>query len=353
MMQSKKKIIILGVIIAGIYLTFRFLLPLVLPFLIAGIVSIIYYPFLRKLYRDSKLWEGKKKSILLVVSVVMFYVVILLLFGSLCGYLFGQCQSIWLNYPFYEAKVLCFVERCCCQVDSFLRMENGASYTYIETVADNFLGDNVMEMLPKVTTYSVQAAGKVFNVLFEVLITVIATFFMIQDYDRIREKMLETQLGKGFCQVITRCKDTLKTYVKAQGFIMLMDGILCTLAFWLVKQPYFLVLGPLVAVVDALPVFGAGIILFPCAFLLLLQKECGKAVVILLAYVGCLVIRQITEPKMIGGKVGIAPLFTIMSMYIGFKLFGVFGFLLGPVGVLIGKELYMLFTKDDKIGLHF
>ncbi len=169
---------------------------------------------------------------------------------------------------------------------------------------------------------------------------------MIQEYDEIRAFLLASEIGKNVCRMVQKCKETLKAYVKAQGFIMLLDGIVCTLAFWLIEQPYFLILGPVVAVVDALPVFGAGLILLPYTLFLLLGKKPVAALVLVLAYVACVLIRQVTEPRMIGNKVGIKPLYTIASMYIGFKLFGVFGFLLGPVGLLIVKEAYGNLLKN-------
>lgn len=335
-----KKLITGIVIVLGIYLAFRFLLPIVLPFVIAGIVSVLYYPFLRKLYRNSDIWNGKRKKWLLVFSVVLFYAVILLLACWIGSYLFGQGHSIWLNFPFYQAKVIYFLKNCCCQVDAFFRMEDGASFTYVETMMSKMNEDTISTLLPKVTTYSVHMASRVFGIVFEIIITVMATFFMIQDYEQIREKMIQSEWGRNICKVIAQCKDTLKTYVKAQGLIMLLDGIVCTIAFLFIRQPYAWVLGPLVALVDALPVLGAGLILWPCMVILLLMGEAGKAVIIFLAYLGCLLIRQITEPRMIGNKVGMRPLYTIFSMYVGFRLFGVFGFLLGPVGVLVGKELF-------------
>lgn len=344
--STGKKVILCVILAAGIYVTFRFLLPLVLPFVIAGIVSVLYYPLLRKLYKNSEIWSGNKKKWVLVISVLLFYAVILLLICWLSCYLFGQCQSIWLNFPFYQAKAMCLVKDCCCQIDTFLRVEDGVCFAYMENMLGNVWGESASDMLPKVTSYSVQMAGRIFGVLFEVIIMVIATFFMIQDYDLIREKMLQSEAGRNICRVIQKCRETLKTYVKAQGLIMLLDGTLCTLAFLVIRQPYFLVLGPLVAIVDALPVFGAGFILIPYMIILLLGKEVGKAGILLAAYLGCLLIRQITEPRMIGNKVGMRPLYTILSMYIGFKLFGVFGFLLGPVGVLIGKEVYTIVFKQ-------
>lgn len=349
MYGTGKKVIICIALAAGIYLSFRFLLPLVLPFVIAGIVSIIYYPFLRKLYKNSDVWNGKRKKWVLAVSVVLFYAILLLFICWLGCYLFGQGQSIWLNLPFYQAKAVYWVKCCCCRMDAFLRVGDGVSFAYMENMMWKLWENLLAGLLPKVTSYSVLLAGRLFGILFEIVITVIATFFMIQDYEAIRDKMLHSEIGRDICRVIGKCKETLKTYVKAQGLIMLLDGTLCTIAFLIIRQPYFLVLGPLTAIVDALPVLGAGLVLIPYTIILLFTKQFGKALVLIAAYLGCVLIRQITEPKMIGSKVGMRPLYAIISMYIGFRLFGVFGFLLGPVGVLIGKELYHVFCiSDDK-----
>lgn len=337
-----KNLLLLIVITLGVYLSFRFLLPLVVPFLIAGVVSILYYPFLRKIYRNSDIWEGRKRRWILVLSVVLFYVVVLLILGALCTYLFGQCKSIWLNLPFYQVRLLAIIRDCCQQVDEALRFTNGESYAYVEGVIGTVMSKDLSGMIPKVTGYSVQFAGRLFGLVFEVIVTVMATFFMIQDYEMLREKMMKSEWGVHICKLVTTCKETLKVYVKAQGLIMLLDGLLCTVAFFIIGQPYFLVLGPMVAVLDALPILGAGIFLIPYAVYLFVINEVGRGVVILFAYLGCVVIRQMTEPKMIGNKIGMRPIYTLLSMYVGFQLFGVMGFLLGPVGVLIGKEVYDL-----------
>lgn len=335
-----KKLILVILITIGIYFTFHFLLPLFIPFVIAGIVSVLYYPFLRKVYKNSDIWESKNKKWVLVISVVLLYVMLLLLIGWMCNYLVQQCRSIWLNFPFYQAKVMGVVKDCCEYADSFLSLDRGESYAHIEHAVEAVEVSSLTGILPKVTSYSVQAASKVFGVVFEMIVMIMATFFMIQDYERIRAKMLETKWGKSVCRMIAKGKDTLKIYLKAQGVIMLLDGILCTMIFWLIKQPYFLVLGSLVALIDALPVLGAGVFLIPYAVYLLITNELWKAFAVSIAYVGCVVIRQTMEPQMIGTEMGIRPLFTLASMYVGFQLFGFIGFLLGPVGVLIGMEIY-------------
>lgn len=343
-----KKILMAIGIALSIYLAFRFLLPLVFPFVVAGIVSVIYYPFLRKLYINNRFLIGRRKKWFLVFAVLLLYLLIFLIIGSLCCYLFGQMQRIILNFPFYQEKIMRLIEECCCRMDIFLHVEQGVSFTYIEGVLNGMWSEDASGMLPKFTTVSMKAAGRIFHFVFCMIITVMATFFMVQEYDGIREKMLKTETGRKMCEVITKCKATLKAYVKAQGVIMLLDGTLCTLAFLLIKQPYAVVLGVLTAIVDALPILGAGLILITYAIVLLFLGQMGKAAIIFLSYLGCIFIRQMTEPRMIGGKAGMKPLYTIIGMYAGFKLFGVLGFLLGPVGMLIGKEIYTFFLA--KIG---
>lgn len=337
-----KKIALLVGIALAIYVLFRFLLPLVVPFVIAGVVSVIYYPFLRKMYGDSRIWVGKRKKWFLVFAVVLFYIIVFVLLSVLCTYIFGQCESIWLNFPFYQARFLGLVRNCCQQVDVFLRINEGTSFTYVEGIVATVSSNDLSGLLPKMTGYSIQFAGKMFGFVFEAIVTIMATFFLFQEYDELKEKLLKTDVGQSICGMITKCKDTLKSYIKAQGIIMLLDGGLCTIAFWVIGQPYYLILGPLVAVLDALPILGAGIFLIPYVLYLIVAKEAGKAFVIFLVYIGCVVIRQLTEPRMIGSKTGLRPIYTLLSMYVGFQLFGVIGFLLGPVGVLIGQEIYNL-----------
>lgn len=338
-MWKKKWLCIIGITV-GIYLAFRFLLPLVVPFLIAGLIAILYYPLLRKLWGGTFLWKERSRGYLLMVSVVLLYAVLLAVLWLIGSYLWRQGEVLWLNLPFYQTRLYCFVRDCCCQLDTWFCLEDGVCYEYIRQWFRGMEGESFANILPRVTGMSVQLAGNVFQILFQVVIAVIATFLMIQDYERIREGFLGNKWGRRVCQLLIKCKETLKTYLKAQGVIMLLDGTVCTIAFLLIHQPFAWVLGPLVAIVDALPVFGAGCILLPYILFLLLTKAFGKAAIVFGAYVACVMIRQLTEPKMIGNQMGMRPLYTIFAMYVGFQLFGVFGFLLGPVGVLIGRELY-------------
>lgn len=327
-------------IAAGIYLAFRFVLPLVFPFLLAGIVSVLYYPLLRNGFGHSHIWRGKNKRWFLMLAVLVFYALVLALL-VLSGIFFVKqlCRLLsWL--PVCRVQLEQFLMQCCGRMDHILQIQGGSCAVWVQNCMGGLLEDPAQRLASGVTGVSVRMAGGMAGILFQGVIAVIATFFMIQDYDRIREKLVGSDVGRRLCGIVVACRDTLKTYWKAQGVILILDGLLCTLAFLLSGQAAFWILGPLVAFVDALPVFGAGLILLPYTGFFVITGQHGNAAILAIAYMGCVVIRQTMEPRMIGKKVGVSPLLTILSMYAGYRLFGVTGFLLGPVGLLLGKELY-------------
>ncbi len=335
-----RKFCLMVLISLGIYLVFRFLLPLIVPFLVAAVVAALYYPCLRKVYRSSDAWNGPRKKLVLVFWVLLFYIVVFVVGIWLFSYLFEQCHDIWLNLPVYKEKMIGVVQKCCQRTDMFLDVRQGASFAYVESFIQD-VGDVSFEgMLPKVTSYSVHAAGTIFAIVFEVVITIMATVYLIQDYEKLRMSMIDFKWGKHVCHIVVKGKETFGGYVKAQTIIMLCNGILCTLSFLVIGQPYYLILGPFVALLDALPILGGGLFLIPYAVYLLVVGGVWKSLVVVLTYIGCVVIRQMVEPRFIGKRIGMRPIFTLLSMYVGYRLFGFIGFLLGPVGVLIGKEIY-------------
>lgn len=64
----------------------------------------------------------------------------------------------------------------------------------------------------------------------------------------------------------------------------------------------------------------------------------GISLIILLAIMG--IVRQFIEPRVVSGQIGIHPIFTLIAMYTGFKFIGIFGMLLGPIILIILKNIF-------------
>lgn len=129
-------------------------------------------------------------------------------------------------------------------------------------------------------------------------------------------------------------------YVKAQFLIMSIVAVPLMIGMYLAGVEHFILIAVLIAVFDALPVFGSGAVLIPWAIYGVVVGEYHVSVIMLVLYFTIVVTRQILEPKIVGKHIGVPPIFTLISMYSGLKLFGIVGMILGPVCILIVKNLY-------------
>ena len=102
---------------------------------------------------------------------------------------------------------------------------------------------------------------------------------------------------------------------------------------------YAFLLAAVVAIVDILPVFGAGTVLIPWAVVSLLMKDYQTGMGLLALYGVITIVRQVAEPRIVGESLGIHPLATLVAMFTGLSLFGLTGMLLGPFVVMIAKEM--------------
>lgn len=343
-MRYKKLFILIGVILV-IYISFRFLAPQMIPLLVAGFVAIVYYPVLHKIFGKRNIWNSRRKKWLLIFAVILFYIVLGIGVGSLLYFLFCQGRGVWLNFPFYEVRINNALYDCGCIADDYLHLQKGVCYSYLQGVCHNIVNKDWTNMLPRVTSLSVQMLERIFVFVFETVVTVIMTVFLMMDYEELRDRLMKREWGLKICQGIKMGKTALAGYLKAQICILLLDSVVCIIAFWMIHNPYAWLLGPLVALVDALPIFGIGLVLLPYALWFLISGKFLYGGILLVAYICCVVLRQTVEPKFVGGKIGLRPLYTIASMYVGVRLFGILGFLFGPMGVILGKELYELLAN--------
>lgn len=104
----------------------------------------------------------------------------------------------------------------------------------------------------------------------------------------------------------------------------------------------------IIALIDALPILGAGSVLIPWILIeLILVNNYILAVSLFILYITIFLVRQYSEPKLISHGAGMHPLLTLIALYSGFKIFGILGFLYGPI---IAAILRIVFSEEIKYG---
>lgn len=342
--KQKKLLIIIGTIIA-VYLGFEYLLPLFVPFLLAYFIAWILRPFVSMLHRKLKvpLALGGGIGVLLFLSIVCGIIIYI---GKI---LVEQLVLFLRNIPVYQAYLTSQVYGVCSGCDRLFNKDAGHSWNMLSKGSEA-LTEFVQEvLLPKITTQTLKFAVNTVELFAGIVIVIVAAILFVKDMEEYKEGLRKSEFYPAVHRITKKLSETGIAYLKTQVVIMSIIGILCVIGFWILKNPYALLIGVGIAIFDAFPVLGSGLILIPWALVMLLSKNFFAAAVLITLYILCQFIREFLEPKLLGNKIGIQPIYSLMSMYIGLQLFGVFGFFLGPLGLVIIRTVVNTYAGDTKI----
>lgn len=326
--KNIEKILKSIILIAVIYLFLMYLGVYFAPFIFGYILCIILNPVF-KTFNNLKI--SKPVSSILAIS---FFIFIVFFLGiGIIGQIIKEGKDFVKEIPYYmdqfklmlnniQLKILSYLSILPDSIeDTLLSLYENSKYFLSE-----FLGDGFKNT-------SVQFIKKIPNVFMVVIIGIISCFFMLMDKENI-EKFILRQFSKEYLEKAVIVKDgiskALMGYIKAQLIIMSLIGIICFIGLSVIEVKYALFIGFIIGIVDALPVFGSGFIIWPWCIYNLIIKNYGTSIGLIIIYVIILVTRQFIEPKILGKQIGIHPLATLMAIYIGLKVFGVFGFIIGP-----------------------
>ena len=113
----------------------------------------------------------------------------------------------------------------------------------------------------------------------------------------------------------------------------------------LANAPFALLVAAITAVLDALPFFGSGIVLWPLAVVYFIDGRITLGIVYIAVYLAVMLVRRFVEPKLVSDRMGFEnPIIMLIIMYTGYKLWGVIGLITGPL-------LFMLIISLYEVGL--
>lgn len=337
-----RKIVILLFSILGIYLAFK-LAIFYIPFLIAFILSLLIEPIIRFCMRNFK-WRRRTSAI------VVFVVVLSLLIGFLAWGIFAlisESSNLLNSLNGYVEKISYQFTEITSKIDlSKLKVSN----EIIEMIQSS--GE---ELLGTVASWTKNALTSLLNVITSLpsigiytVICVLALYFICTDKIYMIDQ-LEHHFPKIWVKKLTKhireISKSLGHLLKAEAILVLVSFIVCLIGLYIFKLiglnvPFPLMAALGIAFVDALPIFGSAAVMIPWAIIAACDGDLtlGISLIVLLAIMG--MIRQFIEPRVVSGQIGIHPIFTLIAMYTGFKLIGVLGMLIGPIILIILKNIF-------------
>ena len=130
-------------------------------------------------------------------------------------------------------------------------------------------------------------------------------------------------------------------YLRSYSLIFLLTFGELFLGFSVIGIDGAVVFAALVALVDILPVLGAGAVLVPWAIIEFILGNTALGVSLAVLQVIIAIVRQIVEPRIVGRGIGLHPVVSLMSMYVGLRVFGILGMIGAPLFFVIVKNTFV------------
>ena len=338
---SKLSIIILTaiMIIGGYYLAGKMII-LLMPFIIGLFISKLINPAVTLLHRKVRIPRG------LSTLVLLFGVIFGIGFGTvaLAGRIARELIELSSQFPIWSASMVEYMQNVANALQDLRFGLSGTVSSYISTGMESIMS-KLGEISTVVGSTMLSAVTSVPNILFFIVIMFVSAFFMTKDKERI-DKWLEPIVAGKWTRnekVAIIRRDVLGVlwgYLRAQLILMSLTFVESAIGLMIIGINYPIPIALGIALIDALPILGPATIYIPWIITKLVIGEYGVAASLFILYLVVTLARQALEPKIVSTQIGIYPLVTLLSMYIGLRTIGVAGIILGPVSVIVVLSLF-------------
>ena len=337
-----KNILYVILLLLGLYISLK-LSIFYMPFLVAFIISLIIEPAIKFIMTKTKLTRRCS-------AIIIFVFASAIILGSLAWILitlFSESSSLLqgLNDYFDKAYIQFQELMKSFQFDKIhlseevLNVIQNSTGDLLET-ASNWLRNSLTGLINLVTSLP--------SIAICVGISVVALYFICVDKIYILDQ-IEHHLPKLWVRKIGRhLRDLIQTlggYLKAQAMLILVSFIISLIGLYIMQFAGFNVQYPLlmalfIGFVDALPILGSGTVMVPWAIISAINGEMNLGIAVIVLLIIMSVARQVLEPKLVSKNIGVHPIFTLIAMYTGFKVIGIMGLLIGPIVLIIFKNIF-------------
>lgn len=363
--KDLKNLITLSTIVVGllgIYLLTEYIFPFIKfsaltvlgalsPFILALIVAIFIDPLVN--FLELRIRLPRSLAVLLSLFLVLgLFSVFLILISSRMVIELMQLSGIIPSINKYLLDEGLLVVK---EIRSFIS-SNPLPAEVQQSIQENIaqILNNLKLFLGKATELLINFLTTLPLVFTIVIVSAVTTFFISKDKEIIINYLINLIPARNLLplnKVFSAMSSALIGFVRAQFFLISMTAIQTVIGLYLIGINYAITIGVLVGIVDLIPILGPGIIFVPWSFWHIIIGDYKFGITLLFLYGILITVRQLVEPKILGDSIGLHPLATLMSIFMGLRLMGVAGIVIGPLVLLIVKLFLQIKNqKKEKIG---
>lgn len=332
----------IGLIFAGVWFFFRYLFTLAAPFLFAFFLITLCYPLLERMQRRIPI-RKRFLAVGIILPLILLMMGILWVVVILGGKQLEGLPDFWTQV---NEQFQIFFHECCSKLDGKFGWKSQQIENFVIERMTVIMEDVQAQVMPKILSSSYQCFKGLFSAIGFLAITCIAAILFEKEYANTMAALKKSEELRLVRSVMEGVLSYIITFLRAQGVLMSVICVLCSVTLSVAGISGGILLGILAGVLDALPFIGTGIVLVPLSIWQLLNGEYIRMTVCLILYVVCIVTRELLEPKLIGKRIGVEPVFMLLAIYAGVKLFGVGGIIKGPLALIVIIEILKVIKND-------
>ena len=314
------------------------LLGFFMPFVVGWIIAMIANPLVRFFEQKIKI-RRKAGSAIVIVAVLALvvclgYLVIAWLISEGAGFI-ADLPDIWKGLE----RDLNLVGANLSDFYARFPLEIRENLSVISEKLVQYIGDAINGLSAPTVTAVGNFAKNIPSILIGTIMCLLSSYFFVAEKDNVG-KFLRKYLPESFREkwkvLSTSLAGAVGGYFKAQCKIEIWIYLILMIGLWILKVDYALLIALLIAVLDFLPIFGTGAVLWPWAVIELLAGDYRMALSLMIIWGVAQLLRQIIQPKIVGDSIGMPPIPTLFLLFIGYKVGSVVGIILAvPIGIVV------------------
>ncbi len=329
-------VLALAALLAAIFLLPP-LLSLFMPFVLALAVAWMLNPVVRTVHQKTGL--SRRPAAFLLVALLF-----CLAGGALAYFVYavaGETLSLANNWQQIRLELESAGERVLDSLRPFLDALPAPVWDWADQLmprVNGWLEAVIPEVLAGVAGGAGALAVRVPAFLVGLIVFLMAAYFLTADYPTLRYQVSRLFGGRARERMLSLreiVSGAFGGYLRAEFFLSVGVFFILLIGFLMMRQNYALLIALLLAVMDFIPIIGAGTVMVPWAVVALLTGEYRQAVTLMAIWGVICLFRRVGEPKFVGAQTGLSPILSLMSIYVGMRLAGVAGMILGPILCLV------------------
>ncbi len=337
-------VLALGSVFA-VWLAMKYALPVALPIIVAWGFGSLVLPLSERLSKRAKVPASVCSILLILLFTTLFALIIIFSASRLLTEVLRLVESLGsVASDGGLSSLTDYLTDLTAHLPIIRDLRGGGELEEfcqgIDAAATDAIFGQLKAMLSEVGNVLLKLLSSLPTTILTLTVTLIASYYFSKRQSREElASLLPSGAVKGFNAVRERAAPVLRGWARAYLLIMALTFAELFVAFSLMGVSYAFLTAAAVALVDLLPILGVGTVLLPWSAISFLMGDPRLGIGLLLTYAVVSLVRQFVEPRLIGKELGIPPLLSIITMYVGFRLFGFIGLISAPaVAMLVANR---------------